>query len=94
MNRNGEVQPGQAAVITIPDLNKDNITALEATDDQLSKISSANLLLYVFVVVEYTDEDRSKEDWRLEYCGYFVTTYAYWHHCAWPSRVYRLPPVR
>jgi hypothetical protein len=94
VNRRGEVQPGQAAVITIPDLKTDSRTGLEVTDDELSKINSANLFLYVFVAAEYADEDRTQDEWRLEYCAYFVTTYAYWHYCTWPSRVYRLPPTR
>jgi hypothetical protein len=94
INRRGEIQPEQSRVITIPNLRNDKLASLEVTDDELSKINSADLLLYVFVASEYADEDRNNEDWRLEHCGYFVTTFAYWHDCAWPSRVYRLSPSR
>lgn len=90
-NRQGEIRVGQSTIITIPDPTNEG-TALQATDSDLADINSGKLLLYVFVTAEYSDEYRNNEDWRLEYCGYFVTTYAYWHNCAWQSRVYRLSP--
>jgi hypothetical protein len=95
VNRHGEIQLGQSVIITIPDGKKDNKAALEVTDNDLSNINSAKSVLYVFVAAEYEDEDKTNEEWRLEYCGYFVTTYVYWHYCpTWPSRVYRLTPSR
>lgn len=91
LNRHGEIQVGHSSIITIPD-PKNEGAALQATDGNLADINSGKLLLYVFVTSEYSDEYRHNEDWRQEYCGYFVATYAYWHNCAWQSRVYRLPP--
>jgi hypothetical protein len=88
-NREGEIQVGQSSIITIPDPKNERI-GLQATDGNLADINGGKLLLYVFVVAEYSDEYRNNEDWRLEYCGYFVTTYAYWHNCGWRSRVYRM----
>jgi hypothetical protein len=42
VNRHSEIQQGQSAVITIPDLKKGDRTALEVTDDELSKINHAH----------------------------------------------------
>jgi hypothetical protein len=92
IKRQGEIQPTQLSILTIPDINTRSNAALEADDSQIAEISSGKLMLYVFVVSEYSDEGRNNANWRLEFCGYFLTTYAYWHNCAWPSRVSRLPP--
>jgi hypothetical protein len=42
INRQGQIQPGQAAIITIRDLNKSTDALLEADDNQLADIPAAN----------------------------------------------------
>ena len=85
---NQEVQPSNTTIWTL--LN------VLLTDADLSNINSAKRALYVFVVANYEDEAiEGKGYWVMEFCGYFIATFSFWHTCPLePNRIFRVDGPR
>jgi hypothetical protein len=79
---NDEDKKGTSNVVDVGDGKIVTIDGVKASRDEIIEFETGKLLLYVFAVMDWRDSSLApSQHWHLDFCGYFQSTFSFFHTC-------------